>query len=156
MTDFNDLRCPECNSLNVRIILNKENEYLCAVCNCNFTVKELNLLTEEETEELMPKTKNQRNPAFHSLLERIADLHDSKNHDYGEDGDALSNLRGCSRMGLHPTQGIAVRLQDKMSRIETFFSKGKLKNESLKDSFLDMAIYSLLAIVILEEGEDEN
>jgi hypothetical protein len=95
-----------------------------------------------------------RNPKFHELLKKMADMHDKKNADYGSDEDCLSNLKGCERLGIHPAMGTVVRLQDKWSRIENFFKKNKLKNESVYDSLLDNAIYSLLAIQIIEEYEN--
>ena len=98
-----------------------------------------------------------RNPEFHKLLNEVKRMHDMKNEDYGQDEDPLSNLKGCVRMGDHPTKGIAIRLQDKMSRIESYFKKGSLKNESLRDSFLDMGIYALLAVTILDgENTDDS
>ena len=95
-----------------------------------------------------------KNPAFHKLLEEVKEMHDKKNADYGG-ADPLQNLKGCVRMGDHPTKGIALRLQDKMSRIENYFLQGSLKNESVRDSFLDMGIYALLAVTILD-GENND
>lgn len=91
-----------------------------------------------------------RNPKFHALLEEIASLHDSKNHDYAND-DPLSNLRRCQALGISPLTGVLVRLTDKQSRIEEL-TRGKTpKHESLRDSLLDQAVYSLLAILLLDE-----
>jgi|TARA_Y100000310_G_scaffold12095_1_gene12557 hypothetical protein len=98
-----------------------------------------------------------RNPKFHALLEEIAVLHDKKNTDYANDQDCLSNLRGCSRLGLHPVIGTVIRMQDKWERIENFFRTGAgMKNESLRDSFIDNAVYSLLAVVLLDEKDNKE
>ena len=91
-----------------------------------------------------------RNPKFHELLKEIAELHDKKNTDYASEQDCLSNLRGCSRLGLPPVVGTVIRMQDKWGRIENFFQNGDLKNESLRDSFIDNAVYSLLATQEIE------
>ena len=32
-------------------------------------------------------------------LERLGDLHDVKQKDYGTDGDPFANVRGCRRVG---------------------------------------------------------
>lgn len=94
------------------------------------------------------------NPKFNKVVEEILALHDKKNADYGTKENPLNNLQECTRLGLDPTLGIVVRLQDKWSRIENFYRNGDLKNESLRDSFIDNAIYSLLAVTILDsEGE---
>ena len=44
-----------------------------------------------------------------------------------------------------------MRLQDKMRRIENFFSNGHLRHEAVRDSFIDLAVYALLGVVILDE-----
>ena len=97
-----------------------------------------------------------KNKRFHELLKTMAEMHDKKNKDYGSDDDCLSNLKGCQRLGIHPATGTIIRLQDKWARIENFFKNKKLNNESVEDSLLDNAIYSLLAIQILEEEKQST
>jgi hypothetical protein len=92
-----------------------------------------------------------RNPAFAVLLEEIKALHDNKNHDYAEDGDPLSNLRECEAMGVPALTGVLVRLTDKWSRIKQLVRGKSPKNESLRDSLVDNAVYSLLAVLLLDE-----
>jgi hypothetical protein len=92
-----------------------------------------------------------RNPAFGKLLEEIKTLHDSKNHDYATNSDPLSNLRRCEQMGVPALTGTLVRLTDKWSRIEQLMAGKIPKHESLRDSLLDNAVYSLLAILLLDE-----
>jgi len=92
-----------------------------------------------------------RNPAFVALLDEIRALHDSKNHDYTHDGDPLSNLRECEAMGVPALTGVLVRLTDKWSRIKQLVSGKTPKHESLRDSLVDNAVYSLLAVLLLDE-----
>lgn len=92
-----------------------------------------------------------RNPAFTQLLEEIHALHESKNHDYAQDLDPLSNLRKCAAMGIPPFKGVLVRLTDKWSRIEQLAGGKEPKHESLRDSLIDNAVYSLLAVLLLDE-----
>ena len=47
--------------------------------------------------------------------------------------------------------GTIIRMQDKWGRIENFCKNGFLVNESLRDSLIDNAVYSLLAVTILDE-----
>lgn len=91
-----------------------------------------------------------RNPKFHALLEELGALHESKNHDYAND-DPLSNLRRCQALGIDPLMGVLVRLTDKQSRIEELVKGKTPKHESLRDSLIDQAAYSLLAIILLDE-----
>lgn len=94
-----------------------------------------------------------RNPKFHALVAEIQSLHDAKSHDYAQDADPLSNLRMARSVGVEPWRGVLVRLTDKWSRIQQL-SCGKVpKNESLRDSLIDNAVYSLLAVVLLDESE---
>ena len=95
-------------------------------------------------------------PRFYKLLKEMAELHSRKNHDYAGVSDPLKNLRACERLELKPFMGVMVRLQDKWSRLEEFIKSGELmvKNESVKDTLMDNAVYSILAIILYEEEED--
>jgi len=94
-----------------------------------------------------------RNPAFGTLLDEIKALHDSKNHDYAENDDPLSNLRRSEAFGIPAWKGVLVRLTDKWSRIEQLAAGKEPKHESLRDSLIDNAVYSLLAVLLLDEQE---
>lgn len=91
-------------------------------------------------------------PRFYELLREMADLHNRKNHDYAGD-DPLSNLRSTEEIGIPAWKGVLVRLMDKWARLKTFAKKGsyKVKDESLMDTLMDNAVYSLLCIIIYEE-----
>lgn len=93
-----------------------------------------------------------RNPRFEALIEELRELHNSKNHDYADDADPLSNLRRAQALGVEPWRGVLVRLTDKWSRIEQLSCGKTAKHESLRDSLIDNAVYSLLAILLLEDA----
>ena len=95
-----------------------------------------------------------RNPKFQALLDELQQLHDGKNNDYATDDDPLSNLRGAARLGVNPVTGVVLRLTDKWARIEQLISGKVPKNESLRDSLMDNAAYSLLAVQLLDEQGD--
>ena len=105
--------------------------------------------------EIEIKGKFHGHPKFYDLLEQMAKMHNRKNHDYARDDDPLSNLRACRSLGIQPFVGVMVRLQDKWDRIISFITKDelKVKGESIKDTLMDNAVYSLLAIILLEEDE---
>ena len=94
-----------------------------------------------------------RNPKFHALLDEIRDLHDRKNHDYAADNDPLSNFRRCQALGISPLVGVLVRLGDKQARIEQIVSGKTPKNESLRDSLIDLAVYALIDVLLLEDRD---
>jgi hypothetical protein len=97
-----------------------------------------------------------RNAAFDVLIQEIQALHNSKNHDYAADADPLSNLRKCESMGVPAWKGVLVRLTDKWSRIEQLSNGKAPKHESLRDSLIDNAVYSLLCVILLDEQTRES
>lgn len=102
--------------------------------------------------------KRYGHPKFYEILKQMADLHSRKNHDYAGTSDPLKNLRACKRLNLEPFMGVMVRLQDKWSRLEEFVKSGQLmvKSESVIDTLMDNAVYSLLAIILYEEQQKEK
>lgn len=91
--------------------------------------------------------------AFLELLEELRRLHLSKSQDYGSESDPLANIRqGADLVNIEPWRGCMVRIGDKIQRLRTYCRTGHLAHEGVRDSFLDLAAYSLLAIVLLDEG----
>jgi hypothetical protein len=97
---------------------------------------------------------NGRHPTserFHSILKELGALHDKKAADYGTDQDPLANVRASSEWGIAAWVGAMTRGQDKVTRLKTFATKGKLENESVIDAFNDLAVYATLARILYEE-----
>lgn len=94
-----------------------------------------------------------RNPKFHALIAEIVRLHNSKSEDYAHADDPLQNLRRAAAFGVPPWKGVLIRLSDKWARIEQLSSGKRPRHESMRDSLLDNAIYSLLAIIFLDEQQ---
>lgn len=90
-------------------------------------------------------------PRFYRLLDEIADLHSRKNHDYAKTTEPLSNFTRARMLGVEPSRGVLVRMSDKWSRIEQLVSGKTAKNESLRDSLVDLAVYSLICVLLLED-----
>ena len=97
-------------------------------------------------------------PGFYELLDQMAELHSRKNHDYAGKGTPLRNFYKCKEMGVTPFTGVMVRLSDKWSRIESFMKQGilEVKGESVEDTLMDNAVYSLLGILLLREEKNER
>jgi hypothetical protein len=91
------------------------------------------------------------NPRFDALLAEIKQIHDGKSHDYAHTADPLANLRKCQAFGIDPWLGVLVRLTDKWGRLEQLANGKTPKNESLRDTLIDNAVYSLLAVILLDE-----
>jgi len=97
-------------------------------------------------------------PEFYDLLIRMAEIHEIKNKGYGL-GDPLGNFRECERFGVPAYKGCLVRLSDKVSRIYNLVKnmenpeyQDAINMESIEDTLLDLANYSLLCIILFREN----
>lgn len=93
---------------------------------------------------------------FHALLKEIGDLHDKKQKDYGTEDDPFSNVTGSIEWGVAPWVGAMVRANDKMRRLQKVAQGGTLSNESARDSFLDLAVYDLIGLLLYEKEKSED
>jgi hypothetical protein len=109
------------------------------------------------TPKVLTSTELKGHPRFYELLKQIAQLHSDKNADYATDQEPLSNLRACEEINIPAWQGTIVRMMDKWDRIKKLTVKGKatVENESIKDTLMDNAVYSLLCIILIEEQEKQ-
>lgn len=98
-------------------------------------------------------TSEEQSKRFTEILTTIKKLHDNKRHDYADTDDIFANFRLSNLAGISPWKGSVVRMGDKYARISNFIKKGdlKFKEESIKDTLMDMAIYSLITIILYEE-----
>jgi hypothetical protein len=118
-------------------------------------------LTQDELDEALERlagdgitheqpTTSQR---FLDLLDEMRRLHESKSADYGSETDPLANIRqGAEFVGIEPWRGCMVRIADKVQRLRTYCRTGRLVHEGVRDTLLDLSAYSLLAIVLFDEG----
>ena len=91
---------------------------------------------------------------YFDLLDTLRELHISKSADYGSEHDPLANIRnGAEFVGIEPWRAAMVRLSDKVTRLATFNRTGKLRHESVVDSLLDLASYSLLSLLLYQEDQ---
>ncbi len=99
-------------------------------------------------------------PGFYQLLGDMAELHSRKNHDYAGEGNPLRNFYKSREQGIEPWRGVMIRLSDKWSRLESFCKQDTLavKDESVEDTLMDNAVYSLIAILLRreEKGKEAN
>ena len=98
-----------------------------------------------------------RNPDFDDALEQLKELHDKKNQDYCGSNNPYANLERVERIGVEPWRGVVIRMMDKFERLENFCRTGDLANDEewIDDTFKDLAIYSVLAWLLLEKSNHE-
>lgn len=94
-------------------------------------------------------------PRFLEILEEMRAMHIKKTTDYGnvKRSDPLANLRASARFGVEPWVAAILRLNDKLTRVQSFIENGSLANEPLEDSFRDMAAYAILALILFREHQ---
>ena len=88
---------------------------------------------------------------FHALLGQLGRLHDRKQADYGGQTDPFANVRASEHWGVPAWVGCFIRLNDKVKRLQKFAQVGKLANESAEDSMYDIAVYSLIGLILYRE-----
>jgi hypothetical protein len=107
------------------------------------------LRAEEAVQRFAPHRSSRR---FLELLDEMQQLHASKSADYGSEQDPLANIRhGAELVDIEPWRGCMVRIADKVQRLRTYCRTGRLVHEGVRDTLMDLAAYSLLAIVLHEE-----
>jgi len=88
---------------------------------------------------------------FHDLCDQMKALHDRKQADYGQDDNPFSNVSASREWGLPPWVGVMVRATDKVRRLQKAAQGHTLTNEGVEDSLMDLAVYSLIALVLYRE-----
>lgn len=90
---------------------------------------------------------------FFKVVSEVVQLHERKQADYGQDSDPWANIRCSEPYGIPAWVHASCLVDHKSRRIQSFVTKGKLANESVRDSLLDRAVYSIAALVLFDEGE---
>lgn len=102
-------------------------------------------------------TKTQYIEFFRQFTDEMVALTQKKNDDYSAGTDPFANFTRVEAMGIcSAEQGFLTRMTDKFSRISSFVQRGELsvKTESVKDTLMDLAVYSILMAAYLESKND--
>jgi hypothetical protein len=139
-------------------LLDKANEDLRHAVEQRRAAQDAGVPHEKWYEQATATAEPARHPssaAFVRLLNEMQQLHESKSADYGSEEDPLANIRqGAEFVCIEPWRGCMVRIADKVQRLRTYCRTGRLVHEGVRDTLLDLAAYSLLAIVLFDEGRD--
>lgn len=86
-----------------------------------------------------------RNPIYHEILSKMKTLHENKSHDYAQDSNVFSNFEIAGNLASHfkdPVDNSFVNLIGvKIARLSELLSGKTPKNESIEDTFIDLANY---------------
>lgn len=97
--------------------------------------------------------------AFHDLLTIVGNMHDAKQADYGSDEDPFANVRASTALGIPGWGGAVLRNGDKQIRLAKAVrdtlthGEPRLRNEGVRDAFVDQAVYALIGHVLYDEWE---
>lgn len=87
--------------------------------------------------------------SFMDITTNMAKIYAAKNHDYGN-----SFEQSCNKFGIIAA---IVRMGDKMNRLESLAVKrAKVKDESIKDTLLDLANYAILTVMWMSNNVSEE
>lgn len=105
-------------------------------------------------------TKKEYMEWHEAACQKMMTITKAKNADYtGVGDDPFANFRRVESLGITDTvRGFLVRMTDKLSRITSFAQKGVLevKDESVEDTLLDLANYSLLLAAFIKSERSAN
>ena len=85
---------------------------------------------------------------FESITKEMIELYKIKNKNYGN-----SFSKQFEEYGL---TSVCIRLEDKLNRLKSLNKQGKEANvddESIRDTLIDLANYSVLAMIEIDKGE---
>ena len=94
---------------------------------------------------------------FDKVLTEMKAMHDRKQADYGrkaegsKPADPFANVRASEDFGIPGWVGCMTRANDKMRRLQAAARGQNLKNESIEDSLMDLAVYAVIALVLYRE-----
>ena len=91
-----------------------------------------------------PILSNSNVQQFMDITNNMVKTYAAKNHDYGN-----SFEQSCNKFGIIAA---IVRMGDKMNRLESLAVKrAEVKDESIKDTLLDLASYSVMTFMWLDK-----
>ena len=118
------------------------------------------LLADSARQARVPEALIQRHPSsqkFHDFCDQMKALHDKKQQDYGRANDPFANVRSTEDWGQPAWVGAMIRATDKLRRLQKAAQGGTMANESVEDSFMDLAVYSIIGLCLyLEKSEATN
>lgn len=95
-----------------------------------------------------------------SFCDKLKTITAAKNADYTGGGDPFANFKTAEIMnfGVTTEQSFMTRMVDKFTRISTFVKGGvlKVKDESVEDTLLDLANYSILLACYIKSKRQEQ
>ena len=89
------------------------------------------------------------------LFTKVRELLNKKRHDYTVGGSIFANFQQSEEFGVGTLVSICIRIGDKVQRLKSYCKNGKLlvAEETVKDTFIDLIGYCILALAFLESEQ---
>lgn len=86
------------------------------------------------------------------ITDKAHRLMEKKNHDYASVANPFKNFEASEVIGVHPLQGVLMRMQDKMSRLATAVHSDLLvESEYVEDSVVDIINYAVIYLAMYHQ-----
>jgi len=102
------------------------------------------------------------NDPFDSAVIKLVAMNRKKRADYAADSDWASNFRDVASnlalSGFGAAESALVLLLTKVARLRSLRLNGRMEdpsNESVLDTYLDLAVYSIIVYALVSEGSDD-
>jgi len=90
-------------------------------------------------------------PRFRAILAEMLRIHIAKSNDYGTGENPYANYSAAESIGVPAWKSCFVRALEKVQRLVNAFGGKELKNESVTDSFLDLANQIIITKILWDE-----
>jgi hypothetical protein len=108
----------------------------------------MSLENNDAMSEVVPDVPRSGNPQVDAVMDRIAAIHAKKSHDYAQAGNPYSNFEYAAKVAERFTDPIdkvfATMIGIKLARLAELRAGKQPKNESVRDSFDDLATYAMI------------
>lgn len=96
----------------------------------------------EQWDELFSKTQSE-----------IHNLYKKNRTDYNSDDNPMAPFERAEKLGIRPSTGALLRLGDKFNLVENYVKNGSYTshNESIRETLLDIAAYTTLTILLMDQ-----
>lgn len=102
------------------------------------------------------------NDPFDSAVIKLVAMNRKKRADYAADSDWASNFRdvasNLAMSGFGPAESALVLLLTKVARLRSLRLNGRMddpNNESVLDTYLDLAVYAIIVFALINEATDD-
>jgi|TARA_R100001460_G_scaffold101565_2_gene145671 hypothetical protein len=105
--------------------------------------------TKEKSVEYCENKFPETTKEFKNILNEMYVTFCKKQHDYGPSNISLGRDLSVAKNRKKSLQGLWFRSNDKLSRVDNILEQNiSAKNEPLEDSYLDLANYSVISLLV--------